>query len=27
VSAAHTPEHLQRAIEAFKKVGKQLGVI
>ena len=27
VSAAHTPEHLQRAIEAFKKVGRQLGVI
>jgi glycine C-acetyltransferase len=27
VSAAHTREHLQRAIDAFKKVGRQLGVI
>jgi glycine C-acetyltransferase len=27
VSAAHTKEHLQRAIDAFKKVGKKLGVI
>jgi len=27
VSAAHTREHLQRAIDAFKKVGKKLGVI
>ncbi len=27
VSAAHTREHLQRAIDAFKKVGKKLEVI
>ena len=27
VSAAHTREHLERVIEAFKKVGKKLGVI
>jgi glycine C-acetyltransferase len=27
VSAAHTKEHLQRAIDAFKKVGKKLGII
>jgi len=27
VSAAHTREHLDRALEAFKKVGKALGVI
>jgi glycine C-acetyltransferase len=27
VSAAHTKEHLARAIEAFKKVGKKLEVI
>lgn len=27
VSAAHTKEHLQRAIDAFKKVGRKLGVI
>jgi glycine C-acetyltransferase len=27
VSAAHTKEHLQRAIDAFKKVGQKLGVI
>jgi len=27
VSAAHEREHLDRAIEAFIKVGKQLGVI
>jgi glycine C-acetyltransferase len=27
LSAAHTKEHLQRAIDAFKKVGKKLGVI
>ncbi|MFI5206762.1 MAG: glycine C-acetyltransferase [Gemmatimonadales bacterium] len=26
VSAAHTMEHLQRAIDAFKKVGRKLGV-
>jgi glycine C-acetyltransferase len=27
MSAAHTPEHIDRAIEAFTKVGKELGVI
>jgi glycine C-acetyltransferase len=27
ISAAHTREHLERAIAAFKKVGNQLGVI
>jgi glycine C-acetyltransferase len=27
VSAAHTKEHLDKAIEAFTKVGKRLGVI
>ncbi len=27
VSAAHTPEHLERAITAFTQVGKELGVI
>jgi glycine C-acetyltransferase len=27
ISAAHTPEHLQTAINAFKKVGKKLSVI
>ncbi len=27
LSAAHTREHMQRAIDAFKKVGKKLGVI
>jgi len=27
VSAAHTPEQLQRALEAFTNVGKELGVI
>ena len=27
MSAAHTPEHIDRAIAAFTKVGKQLGVI
>jgi glycine C-acetyltransferase len=27
LSAAHTQEHLDRAIEGFKKVGKELGVI
>ncbi len=27
ISAAHTREHLDRAIDAFKKVGKELGVI
>jgi glycine C-acetyltransferase len=27
MSAAHTREHLDRAIAAFTKVGKQLGVI
>jgi len=27
LSAAHTQEHLDKAIEAFTKVGKELGVI
>ena len=27
LSAAHTPEHLEKAIAGFKKVGKELGVI
>ncbi len=27
ISAAHTREHLERAVEAFRKVGKNLGVI
>jgi glycine C-acetyltransferase len=27
LSAAHTQEHLVKAIEAFTKVGKELGVI
>jgi glycine C-acetyltransferase len=27
VSAAHTPEHIEQAIEAFTKVGKRLGVV
>jgi glycine C-acetyltransferase len=27
ISAGHEPEHIQRAIEAFTKVGKNLGVI
>jgi len=27
ISAGHEPEHLQRAVEAFIKVGKRLGVI
>jgi glycine C-acetyltransferase len=27
LSAAHRPEHLDKAIEAFKKVGKALAVI
>lgn len=27
MSAAHTPEHIDRAIAAFEKVGKRLGVI
>ncbi|MEK6609923.1 MAG: glycine C-acetyltransferase, partial [Gemmatimonadota bacterium] len=27
VSAAHTKEHLEFALAAFKKVGKKLGVI
>jgi glycine C-acetyltransferase len=27
VSAAHTREHLQRAVDAFAKVGRELGVI
>jgi len=27
LSAAHTKEHLDKAIKAFEKVGKELGVI
>ena len=27
ISAAHEPEHIDRAVEAFTKVGKELGVI
>jgi glycine C-acetyltransferase len=27
ISAAHEPEHVERAIAAFTKVGKALGVI
>src|SRR5207342_1086823 len=27
MSAAHTPEHIDRAVAAFIKVGKQLGVV
>jgi glycine C-acetyltransferase len=27
ISAAHRPEHLDRAVEAFTKVGRTLGVI
>jgi len=27
ISAGHTREHIDKAIEAFTKVGKQLGVI
>jgi glycine C-acetyltransferase len=27
LSAAHTQEHLDRAIEGFTKVGRELGVI
>ena len=27
LSAAHTPEHIDKAIAAFTKVGKELGVI
>ena len=27
LSAAHTREHLDRAIEAFQKVGDELGVL
>ncbi|MEP6614440.1 MAG: glycine C-acetyltransferase, partial [Mucilaginibacter sp.] len=27
ISAAHEPEHLDKAIAAFSKVGKELGVI
>jgi len=27
LSAAHEPEHVERAIAAFTKVGKQFGVI
>ena len=27
MSAAHTPEHIEKAIQAFTKVGRELGVI
>jgi glycine C-acetyltransferase len=27
ISAAHTPEHLDRAVAAFTKVGRALGVL
>jgi glycine C-acetyltransferase len=27
VSAAHATEHLDRAVEAFTKVGRELGVL
>ena len=27
ISAAHEPEHIHRAIAAFTKVGRELGVI
>jgi glycine C-acetyltransferase len=27
ISAAHSPEHLERAIDAFTKIGKELGVL
>ena len=27
MSAAHTPEQIERAVEAFTRIGKQLGVI
>jgi glycine C-acetyltransferase len=27
VSAAHTPEQIQQAADAFKAVGKELGVV
>jgi len=27
ISAAHTREHLDRAVDAFTRVGRQLGVI
>ena len=27
MSAAHTPEHVDRAIAAFTKVGRRMGVI
>jgi len=27
ISAAHTPEHLDRAVEAFTKTGRELGII
>ena len=27
ISAAHTPEHLEMAVRAFKKVGRKLGVV
>ncbi|MDI5453503.1 hypothetical protein MJM04_31945, partial [Salmonella enterica subsp. enterica serovar Cerro] len=27
MSAAHTPEQITRAVDAFTRIGKQLGVI
>jgi glycine C-acetyltransferase len=27
ISAAHEPDHLERAIDAFTKIGKELGVL
>ena len=27
LSAAHTPAHIDRALEAFTKVGRELGVL
>jgi len=27
MSAAHTPEQIERAVAAFTRIGKQLGVI
>lgn len=27
ISAAHSPEHLEKAIDAFTKIGKELGVL
>ncbi len=27
ISAAHTPEHIDRAVAAFTKVGREVGVL